>query len=280
MKIVKSLMIMALAVVLFSCEREDADALDVEAQKSAVVLNSDVDGDTMRGSGDDDEPEFDEFTETLPWVSFITGKVLKEYPSSRSEVNLKMDPNGVIKLDQLLTADGTLNGLSFNKNFKTVLEILLCQQVDCGKPEEELVTPPNGPFNGGGGGGFASGGSMVVSSELSPVVEEMADAFMDYIINQNCIELYFPKGQMIYFGDFEITSTSHPMNNSVKNDGYKRLYTPLITGENCEVEMVNLTYVTNNKNIIVARPYAMASPSASCIYTSYGVTDFTQFLDW
>lgn len=280
MKIFKSLMIMALAVVLFSCEKEETELLDIEAQKSAVVIDSNTEDALRSVTEDDDDPAFDQFTETLPWVSYITAKVLKDYPATRSEVNIKMDPNDVIKLDQLVTADGTLNGLSFNKRFKDVLELLICQQIDCGKPEEEIVTPPNGPFNGGGGGGFAPDLDPTVFSSFEGDVQELASAFLNYMIEENCVELYFPKGQLIYFGNFEITTTSHPMNNNVKNTGYKRLHTPLITGENCTVELVDLTYVSNNNNIIIARPFPALTVGMDCDYSSYGVSDFTQFLDW
>lgn len=109
-------------------------------------------------------------------------------------------------------------------------------------------------------------------------------AFMDYILLDNCLELYFPY-DMDYTGSFSITSVAHPLTTETGNQGSKRNFAiggvdiggggPTSLTEAVQVDNV---YVSNNNNIILVRPFVVETTS-SCEYDQYSHIDFTDFLN-
>ena len=103
------------------------------------------------------------------------------------------------------------------------------------------------------------------------------------MLDDNCIELYFPNG-VNFTGSFDITSSAHPLNNNSSNDGIIRYYSygsggfevggslpPFAT----EDVTIDNHYVTLNDNVIIARP--VPGFQVECDYSQYEVGDFTLF---
>lgn len=107
--------------------------------------------------------------------------------------------------------------------------------------------------------------------------EFTAEIFIDYLIIVNCIELYFPKS--LIFSEIQesviITSTAHPLNINQTNNGVQHYYFDEVCSGTTNV-IVNLPYVNDNENIIVARPYKL--DITTCAYNEYSF-NFTDFLN-
>ena len=101
---------------------------------------------------------------------------------------------------------------------------------------------------------------------------------IDYLINSNCTEFYFPRG--FGFISIDITSTAHPLDTfglNTYNDGNKRI--SAFGGYAAPHVLVNTSYINNNNHlIIVARPFRIVLDTI-CDYSQYSDIDFTDFLD-
>lgn len=254
-KIIAALLLL---VFVFSCQKED-----IQNEETQAIDNSKTQVTAKSFSSINDGYSQREILEiNLRWTSYITGSVLRNDASSRLEVAaLLQNGNNVIRLNQLFG-----NGSAFETKFYELTNWYLFM----GYPNHDK-TRPNPPPQGIGGGH-----------------SNLAASFMNYILNTNCIELYFPKS-MIFTGSFEITTTGHPMNDTDNfNDGIVRYYNPVSTSglgdffSTTHDVTVNANYVQHKDNIIIARPYRNTNePLAgnSCNYIQYDdISDFTDFL--
>lgn len=199
----------------------------------------------------------------MQWVSYITGRVLRYNNTARLEV-LQLLPEGteVIALEDLLE---NRNPTEFSSSFIDMLELFITIIDENGKPGLAEDSPP------GGGGGSSSNPTL-----------ELVQLFLNYVLNENCIELYFPKG-LSFTPEFEITSTAHPLTLENENYGYLRYYEPILIGEEeilVEEITFNPTYLNQADNIIIARPVRpdfIPDSQAVCNYEQYQEIDFTLF---
>lgn len=266
MKRLNVLFLFSLCFFIFSCQQEKDFSLN-EPNPAYQLSNA--------ASTDSDQTESleDDFERHLQWVSFITGRVLRYNEEARIEVNnlLSSNPVGDRSIDlNILLDERDPSLLEFNTHFRDALALYLFIIEDNGRPGLALDIPPFAPD---------------VPVEDSIILESIIgiDDFMDYVLEENCVEVYFPK-DMVYVGLFEISTTAHPLRNDLSNIGYLRHYKPINGPFNpvlIEEVTIDLSYVDLNDNIIVARPVRTSLGSSSCAYQEYDdIVDFTLFLDY
>ncbi len=247
------------ATLITSCEAEQINEAEssenLEISTKATSLGGDSSGDTAA----------ELFERRMEWLSFLTVKVMDEQTSTKAYINGLMTANNTVQASALF---GHSPYTSFEAEFRDLLYDELSGTIpdpdhDRDKPGVPIIPIPD-PLTG-------------------DVYEIAVQDFIDYIVTDNCVELYFPNGAIvgnsggIGFSFTSFTSTAHPLNSDASNAGIKRLEriapAPL-RGYTTDVT-VNDGYVNINDNVVVARP----KTTIACPYTEYGTLDFTLFLD-
>ncbi|MGH1386733.1 hypothetical protein [Kordia sp.] len=251
-----------LLLFVFYCQKEDVR--NEEETATDIMLKSLT---TTAPSTSYTEREIMEIN--LRWTAYITGYVLRHDTAARHQVAaLLQNGNRVIKLSDVL-----VENTAFDDGFKNYLIANFSggNQTSPEPPKGRPNPPPPGIYDGD---------SFPSDTGTNPV-----DHFINYILTDNCIELYFPKS-MVFSAQFTITSTGHSMTDKNFNDGAIRYYDEqFIDGEYTITDNVimNDTYILNNDNIIIARPYrnSLGPRRNNCNYSQYDdITDFTDFLDY
>ncbi len=240
------LLLFTIVICLSSCQKEEIQ-LELNADFKATTIDR----------ANDPIPEYtnQEILEiNLRWTAFLASKVLKDNTAARSEVQGKLQ-NGKNSLTLINLFNNEES--DFYHSFYTQLTIYIGNghpEYGETRPNPPPITPP---------------GSM--SEEQK---------FLKYILNDNCVELYFPRG-LNFFTSNELTSTGHPITNANNNQGVKLLQGNEPSNDPNTTNIypnVNLNYVNNNNNIVIARPYrGFLNPN--CGYAEYSNIDFTDFLD-
>ncbi|MGH1386732.1 hypothetical protein [Kordia sp.] len=247
-----------LLIFVFSCQKE---SIQNEEELATEQINTEITPKDFSASNDNYSPR--EIMEiNLRWTAYIAGSVLRNSPEAQNQVAILLqNGNTVIHLAALLE-----NDTAFANKFREFASLYFI----LGNPNHDK-TRPNPPPQG------------------NPI--NLTNIFIDYILNENCIELYFPKS-MDYTGAYNITTTGHPMNAIDDfNDGIIRYYSPIMVNVNGSLlysttheVTVNDAYVQNNDNIIIARPYRSVHNvigGPDCFYLQYDdIERFTDFLDY
>ncbi|MBC8757090.1 hypothetical protein H2O64_20625 [Kordia sp. YSTF-M3] len=257
----KILFPLLLLLCVFSCQKEGSLFEEEAIQSKPITLKS------FETTSNYSEREILEIN--MRWTAYIAGSVLRDNLDAKLEIAaLLQNGNRVIRLNQLLE-----NNTAFADAFRNQTNFYFIE----GRPSHDK-TRPNPPPQGINGGGHSS----------------LTGLFISYILNQQCIELYFPKS-MNYTGNYTITTTGHSMNPLENfNDGIIRYYDPLLgtttgsEGDNVYSTTHNVivtnAYVNNYDNIIIARPYRNFDEpinDTNCSYTQYNdIQDFKDFLDY
>ena len=239
-------------LLLISCERE-VEILENEAAftqftdpKESLQLNNITNGDTTRDTTPTLESEV--FKNNMEWASYLSVKVIHNLNNTERSAVRALIVNGKIPLENLVGSNTQLQ--SFHDSFFTYLEFRFI----VGHPGVDDETPNK-------------------TAEVDPL--QAAYDYLDYMLNQNCVELYFPVG--ILDGPNDFVSLSHPLTNSNVNYGYKRQannetsFIPRITQRQINLNQFNITY-------LIARPFRDMSHGSRCEYSQYTDIDFIQFL--
>ncbi|WP_298516811.1 hypothetical protein [uncultured Kordia sp.] len=267
----KVLFSLLLFIFIFSCQKEEIQNEEETAAKTPVITKS------LRAINNSyTEREIMEIN--LRWTAFITGYVLRHNSEAQHEVaTLLQNGNRVIKLSDLLV-EGSAFHFEFIGYIGDYLNITEGMQ---GNPNVDKTRPNPPPQGIDDGEAIPNNTTIAVGITIDYI-----PFFMDYILTENCIELYFPKS-MVFAGQFSITSAGHSMTDKNLNDGIIRYYNEqLIDGEYFFTDnvIVNDRYIQNNDNIIIARPYRNTNTTIGgidCNYTQYNdIVDFTDFLDY
>jgi len=269
-KVMRPQNILALFLLVFvfaACDKEDIQLPEASIESNQVLLTKSQETipDSRlftKGTIPAGEPVL---LRALQWTSFLTARTLKHHPLSRQEFNSQATVDGVYDLNALLDLDGLYP--SFSSEFRDVLYLYAA-----GRPDQEHE--PNRPLAGGTG-------NMSIGAQVQ--------AFLDFILISNCIELYVPNGLSNF--STEYSTTGHPLNIEPYNFGFRRLAVPItIDGDNINVvgiDIFNDLYVQTHANVIIARPDRSPTGGFStsgddsadiCNYAQYSV-DFNLFLD-
>ena len=254
----KHLILAVSCLFLFSCE---IDPLEKQVEVDAN-LTSEQSGTMILKGGNDPVPScpaFDaEFEHTLTWTAYLTGLALYDDPTVIAELRTELNLNQTTKS---LRITNLLSSSTTTPNFKREFEKIL-SDIFAGAPSTSIVCPDDpagGPDDGPGGN---------VCGLCDPY-----QSFMDDILVNNCVELYFPRG--IYTDlTVNITTVAHPLCNAYGNAGYERVS----CGSVVQVLGVVPNYVqTHYQTFVVARPYTDQS-NTYCYYPEYNGIDLTYYL--
>ncbi len=240
---------------LTSCEKEIEDleietALTQSLEESRSQIIQEVKGDDTRGITPPTEEEI--FINKMEWASFITAKIIYNSTESEKAAIRNLIVNRKIALEDLIGPNTQLQ--SFHNLFSLYLNDYL-ESISCPGDEEET---PNKSY----------------IENPTKTTEILIDEYLDYMLNQNCVELYFPVG--VLSGDKDVISLSHPLTEYYGNYGYQRqggcnsTFLAYIVSNHVYIHRLDYTY-------IIARPVRREMPGA-CHYSKYNGLDFTQFL--
>jgi hypothetical protein len=198
-------------------------------------------------------------------------------PDAGAEISahVGIQEGATIKASLLIGDNSTFT--DFNDSFMYWLEYYASgstQEPDQESHKPEIPLEPDPPF-------------------MPLTIQEIMDAFLDAILVENCVELYFPKAMNFGVG-FNLTSLAHPLTDANTNEASVRYYYPQggdivideqgnTTYENqyiTEGIVLNQNYVNTHNNIIIARPIRESIvPGRHCAYDDYSGIDFEDFMD-
>lgn len=188
----------------------------------------------------------------MEWASFITARIIHESSSLKNDVRALI-VNQTIPLEDLIGSNSQLP--SFHSEFVIHLTDFI-ESTHC--PGDEFDEPDR----------------AVIEDGSKPTPQIVVD-YLNYMLNQNCVELYFPID--ILNGNEDIISLSHPLTNYQTNHAYQRqsgcissLLTH-VTNTHVYINQLNYTY-------IVARPVKAQSPFSTCAYSQFNGINFNYFL--
>lgn len=240
---------------LTSCERE-IETLENEEDYTQSIestipqLNNNT-GESLKGDitkGNNPPTASEIFKNEMEWASYLAAKVIRELNNSERSAVRALIVNERIPLENLIGSSSQLQ--SFHDSFFTHLK----NRFVVGNPGVDEEEPNK-------------------TEEVDPL--QAAYDYLDYILNQNCVELYFPVGILDGYKDF--ISLSHPLTNSSGNYGYKRAadnktsFISNITSSQINLNQFNITY-------IISRPERDMNPNSGCDYPQYSGINFLLFL--
>ncbi len=254
-----------LCFALFSCETENDDLI-LEQESNVIieeVTNSAINSDALPTRT---TTTMAKFIAKMHWASFITGKLLfnDTINTYRSDF-INIGQNSIL-LEDLIGNNPTIP--AFKTDFINLLtnyiDNIVATNIAC--PDDDEDTPGKTPV-----------------PENGMTTSEAVDFYLDFMLNDNCIELDFPNGLVFPANEdlLVIASTAHPLTISNSSFGIERYKDYDCLG----INLVKLTdpiaadtqYFNTNGNIILARPKKATSFGAKkCTYTEYNV-DFTDF---
>ncbi|MDC8006041.1 hypothetical protein POV27_18460 [Aureisphaera galaxeae] len=250
MKKLFPLVLLAFFAVFVSCESE---TLETETNS---LTSKNVDLTTKK------ENRFsasDTLQHRLQWTSFLCAQVLLHNHQLRDEFETHIDGKGRVSLKALFAVD-----IGEENHFRNKFTDYLSHYIEYGDghPDSQEDTPGFPVVPGGG-------------NQFSPLtVAERVDIFFDYILTENCIEIYVPN-TLFDITDFDrIVSTAHPLSRVSTNDGFRHIICR--SAEYCTFTAITFPTDIETNNILIARPIRDLSDS-NCNYLEYPVAEFTNF---
>ncbi len=214
-----------------------------------------------RGGGAGFMTEAENFEGNMAWASYITAKIIYDHAN---DAIFKYELTNLIN-NQTVSLGDLIGPNSQFPGFNTEFEIFLGGYIDgiwCPDDEEET---PNG---------------VVITDPINTTglmtTAQLVDHYLDYMLNDNCVELYFPLG--VHAGEAKTASVAHPLTASHANNGFNRI--AFGCGASTTGVWIPPNYVFINRyttTFVVARPMRGFS-IGSCIYGEYSGINFTDFL--
>ncbi len=203
------------------------------------------------------------------WASFVTSYLLRHSADAQNLFVSNMSTGKTVDFDVAFAIPDNPSDYNFPNDFKKTLLRYLDGSWSPDTQTTKPPTPGTPPFAGGG--------------EVDP--EVLTQQIMDYLLQDNCMEFYFPNSLSFVRAPFTITSTAHPLTTADSNDGIIRLYTHIPDPNNGNLpsstfpQLVNDEYAALGRMIIVTRPVRESTPGSPCLYDEYPGLDFRLFLD-
>ena len=262
------LLISCFLFLFLSCESNMETIETIELENETTILKGRI---TNLGSIDPHAG----FQKKLQWVSYIAAEVIMSDSSYRQEIYNYLQGRETATLEELIGRNSTLN---FKDQFISILRDFLSLYPGRDEPvlgtqspplpiitcDEELGEECLAPING-------------------DVTGTLTTIFLTSILENNCIELFFPDGINPLVNQnlpFSITSTAHPLNYDDFNYGFMHSSVTSATSDDNGVTEIN--YVDNNylntvtDNVIVARPY---TNNSTCTYPEFLLINLSAFLN-
>ncbi|TCI94860.1 hypothetical protein [Tenacibaculum sp. M341] len=280
MNISKSIFSLLLCCTFFACTNNTENLVTEETLEIQSKASKSKIGPLLGGPLSSEITDFDN---QLQWSSYIAARVVLGNQQAREEVYTKLNGENVISLNDLIGRQ-----VGFDSPFKSGFYALLRQYIllDVDFSSIPRVNPVHGnqspprpiPTK------VSDSGSSAFGVPVSSFVDFLVTAFVADMVDNNCLELYFPKGFSLEpFSNSTsiVVSSAHPLIQEGFNVGYLQTARPL-SGSN-EISstsiLVNDQLLANSslENIIIIRPYRELNLEESCTYPDY-VEDFTIFM--
>ncbi|MEL6811380.1 MAG: hypothetical protein AAFP76_08610 [Bacteroidota bacterium] len=254
------LLVAVISAFLFACE---ADSPEIQTEAEVDLTSPQTielsQFSPVRGQGGGLTPS-EELEKSMDWASYTLAYVLFETPSYKIQLTTHLNGSKTISLEDLLGATPVIPNLK--SDFLSTFQ----QFVDACS-------------SSGLGGGCPGDGSSPGDPECPPCEgftnQGAGNILISYLIEQNCTELYLPRG--IVSTSNVITSTAHPLDtgSAYHNTGNERYAISLSGSPDVGVtpNYVNI----HNHTILVVRPFRNLSET-DCLYSQYSDINFTDFL--
>ncbi|SNR15554.1 hypothetical protein [Tenacibaculum jejuense] len=242
-------------LLIFSCSKENETIDNIEVTQTIKQVSNLKE----RNSRDFGETLVNYDENLLQSVGILFSKVLIKHPNARdyfSEVMNTIYNNGnSVSLIDVLNTDNSIN--PFLESFEMeYLELYGDPSFNCSRPNEEEEPP-----------------TLEVDLLLLSPVGSFSN-YLNAILNEHCIELYFPNGidYNLLKVDFpEVISSAHPLTNASTNESY-------INRVECRIETSTVDANTPG-NVVIARFKRPQGNQRGCLYTEYSfIEDFRTFL--
>ncbi|WP_435578743.1 hypothetical protein [Gilvibacter sp.] len=292
-------LLMIAGLLFIGCEKDQVDQLEdpgidkaVKVVNAIQTLSSDITPLSVQSKSSSFD---DDFEAANLWFAYYTAKTLKEDAGSRFFFGSVLSANNTVSASALL--DDTYTN-PFRNAFRDFVWSQVCAEIDCGRPDPPPLGGPKPPLNPNEDGGPVMGGDIdgqILTMRTGgigiddgsddhgiTIANQMTDAFIDYITNESCIELFLPNG-IDYTTSKSYYAVSHPLNNNSGNLGLEYFDVPQVHDDGNEYEggtkFINPALVNAGHVVIVSRPIDQPLVPGCGYSTYFGVSDFTLFLD-
>jgi hypothetical protein len=242
----------AFCLLLLGCEKDTLEINNDVIETSGYSLETNISG---RGVTPPTAGEI--FENKMAWTAFISAKVIFQSNNQFKNTFIALlDNENRIPIVNLVGDNSQFS--EFNSAFNILLNEYVQLNVGCPGGERELPDDFNND-----------------NTEMF-----MSDSFLQYILEDNCIELYFPVG--IHLGNNDVVSVAHPLNNAPNNTYANHGIIRSLAPQNCSETnsfYVHPTIVNTQQQyttFIAARPLRR-SLNIDCAYGQYSM-DFALFL--
>ena len=244
-------------LLVFSCQVEQDEVIENNANLSTTVTHQFGSGGFGQDPNDDSKLE-----QSLAWAAYTAASVLYEDPLIQAELTFFLNP-GTESLSMEMLLKPNTPTPDFRTQFMNRFQLF----VDCSLGN---VAGDDCP----GGGNSPGDPAYPPCTGLSAGAE--AQVFVDYLINENCLEFYLPRGFQFGASD-DIASAAHSMNDLfITNKGFwfkDSGFHPESIGS------LSANFIqTRVQTFIIGRPVRVTLNS-NCGYNTIPVVDFKDFLD-
>jgi len=245
-------------LLVFSCQVEQDEVIENKANLTTTVAPQFGPGGLLQPDPDDDSV----LEQSLAWASYTAGSVLYKDSTLQNELTPHLNSSTKSLSFELLLGPNSQTPL-FRSRFMNRFQLF----VDCSLG---LVIDDDCP----GGGNSPGDPACPPCTGFNAGAE--AQAFVDYLVNENCLEFYLPRGFQFGASD-EITTLAHSMNDLfITNKGFLFEYSAFHPEP---LGRVGASYVqTRTHTFIIGRPVRVAVDT-NCAYNNVNVVDFNDFLE-
>ena len=239
------------ALVVFSCETEDADILEQE------FITANLTASTSNPPLGWDDWNTREFSRWLTIISEHVANAVHMSEAAREEFQDIVDTHDS---SQILGSSVVIPLRAIITNTQSALYQAIKESITClGHPD------------GGWGSPYPPlGNGMLTFSEGD---------FLNNVLNEHCLELYLPFGFSSFGSNetFKVIGMGHPIKFTTSNSRYNARQFETEIG--CNIIQVNTSETYNN--LLILRPNRIFSISQDnyCDYEIYSHIDFTEFFE-
>jgi len=245
-------------LLLISCQVEQDEVIENNANLTTATGPQFGPGGFQQPDPDDDS----DLEQSLAWAAYTAASVLYENVQVQAEVaNLLDSSTKSVSFETLLAADteATLFRTRFMNRFQMFVDCSLGHVVgdDCPGGSNSPGDPACPPCTG-----------------LSAGAE--AQIFVDYLLNDHCLEFYLPRGFQ-FAASNKITTAAHSMNDAFyTNKGFLFENSPFHPSPETSISPNYIQIKVHT--YIIGRPIRLVSVGEECSYSAIPVNDFEDFL--
>ncbi|MEP0264579.1 hypothetical protein [Dokdonia sp.] len=276
--------ISACLLLLFSCATDDEIITEDSTTLNSELYIQETNDSTLDITKN---PIIDnqELKANMHWISFVTAETFMQSINARQNFSYLAAGQDYVELEDLIGDDA--NGVfktEFYINLTSIISEAIqeaiyqmnCQNdpMSCGAPEPPATTPPLPSGTGPSGSPFG---------DAIPTVQQVIDYLINYVLNDQCFEVFVPKTLPTSSQDIEIAATEHPL-SSVQSNEAAIFTNGIIQGSTHRDIYYDIIYpsfigsggpMANNNFVVIVRP----ERTRTCLYSEYARIDFKNFFN-